>query len=145
MATLCRSCFSHERGRLSLRRRAPARDKSKLRLSLVYDRLNLRALVVVVVCVCGVCVWVGGQVCVCEGVREEGRGREGERGGGRWWWWWWCGPVCNDACLSMTTPVDAPNYGGRVPVDTVPGTAPVCRALKNPPLNSSTSAPRPCR
>ena len=18
-------------------------------------------------------------------------------------WWWWCGPVCNDACLSMTT------------------------------------------
>ena len=25
----------------------------------------------------------------------------------RWWLWWlwwlWCGPVCNDACLSMTT------------------------------------------
>ena len=25
---------------------------------------------------------------------------------------------------------DAPNYGGRVPVDTTPGPAPVCRALK---------------
>ena len=29
--------------------------------------------------------------------------------------------------------VDAPNYGGRVPVDTTPGPAPVCRALKNLP------------
>ena len=26
------------------------------------------------------------------------------------------------------TPTDAPNYGGRVPVDTTPGPAPVCRA-----------------
>ena len=32
---------------------------------------------------------------------------------------------------------DAPNYGGRVPVDTTPGPVPVYRALKNPPRNSS--------
>ena len=32
---------------------------------------------------------------------------------------------------------DAPNYGGRVPVDTTPDPAPVCRALKNPTSNSS--------
>ena len=30
--------------------------------------------------------------------------------------------------------VDAPNYGGRVPVDTTPGPAPVCRALKTHPI-----------
>ena len=31
----------------------------------------------------------------------------------------------------------APNYGGRVPVDTTTGPAPVCRAPKNPPINPS--------
>ena len=30
--------------------------------------------------------------------------------------------------------VDAPNYGSRVPVDTTPGPAPVCRALKTHPM-----------
>ena len=32
--------------------------------------------------------------------------------------------------------VDAPNYGGRVPVDTTPGPVPVYRALKSQPLSS---------
>ena len=32
---------------------------------------------------------------------------------------------------------DAPNYGGRVPVDTAHGPAPVCRALKTHPISSS--------
>ena len=35
--------------------------------------------------------------------------------------------------------VDAPNYGGRVPVDTTPGPAPVCRALKTHPITPRTA------
>ena len=42
-----------------------------------------------------------------------------------------------DTCLSPYAIVDAPNCGGRVPVDTAPGPAPVYRALKNPPLTMS--------
>ena len=34
----------------------------------------------------------------------------------------------------------APNYGGRVPVDTTPGPAPVCRALKNLPIIPAVEA-----
>ena len=36
--------------------------------------------------------------------------------------------------------VDAPNYGSRVPVDTTPGPAPVCRALKNLPIIPAVEA-----
>ena len=39
--------------------------------------------------------------------------------------------LCNDAMFLHDAARDAPNYGGRVPVDTAPGPAPVCRALKN--------------
>ena len=35
--------------------------------------------------------------------------------------------------------LDAPNYGGRVPVDTTPGPAPVCRALKTHPVKPWTA------
>ena len=39
-----------------------------------------------------------------------------------------------EGCLTYVSvhirPRDAPNYGSRVPVDTTPGPAPVCRALK---------------
>ena len=38
---------------------------------------------------------------------------------------------CNDG---VYTPTNAPNYGGRVPVDTAPGPVPVYRALKNLPV-----------
>ena len=41
-------------------------------------------------------------------------------------------------CLWRYVITDAPNYGGRVPVDTTPGPAPVCRALKTHPISSST-------
>ena len=41
-------------------------------------------------------------------------------------------------CLWRYVITDAPNYGGRVPVDTTPGPAPVCRALKSHPISSST-------
>ena len=40
------------------------------------------------------------------GSAESGENTRSGNGRGRcvwWWWWWWCGPVCNDACLSMTT------------------------------------------
>ena len=40
-------------------------------------------------------------------------------------------------CLWRYVITDAPNYGGRVPVDTTPGPVPVYRALKNPPRGSS--------
>ena len=40
-----------------------------------------------------------------------------------------------DTCLSYAI-VDAPNCGGRVPVDTTPGPVPVYRALKSQPLSS---------
>ena len=38
---------------------------------------------------------------------------------------------------------DAPNYGGRVPVDTTPGPVPACRALKRPHqlINAMMSCP----
>ena len=41
-------------------------------------------------------------------------------------------------CLWRYVITDAPNYGGRVPVDTTPGPAPVCRAQKSHPISSST-------
>ena len=51
-----------------------------------------------------------------------------------WWrlWlgWLWCGPVCLTYVSVHIRPRNAPNYGSRVPVDTTPGPAPVCRALK---------------
>ena len=52
---------------------------------------------------------------------------------------------------------DAPDYGGRVPVDTTPGPSPVCRALKktpqrlissaaaDPPQQPGLTEPRTCR
>ena len=52
-------------------------------------------------------------------------------------WWWWCGPECRCRISVDNASLNAPNYGGRVPVDTVPGPVPVYRALKNPPRNSS--------
>ena len=66
-------------------------------------------------CVCG---WGGG---------GKGSGVEGVGKG----WWWWCGPVCLTYVSLHIRPRNAPDYGGRVPVDTTPGPAPVCRALKN--------------
>ena len=58
-------------------------------------------------------------------------------GGGVVWWWWRCVVVVLTVklmtCLWRYVITDAPNYGGRVPVDTTPGPAPVCRALKNRP------------
>ena len=55
-------------------------------------------------------------------------------------------------CLWRYVITDAPNYGSRVPVDTTPGPAPVCRAQKNTPhqlINalmscSSRRKPRQC-
>ena len=52
----------------------------------------------------GVCVWERGEGgCGVWGVGVGGREGGGRGGGGGCVWWWWCGPVCNDACLSMTT------------------------------------------
>ena len=53
------------------------------------------------------------------------------------WWWWWCGPVCIDDMFVHTSKRLAPNYGSRVPVDTTPRPAPVCKALKTHPISSS--------
>ena len=50
---------------------------------------------------------------------------------------WWCGPVCNTKQSVLPRARDAPNYGCRVPVDTAPSPAPVCRALKTHPISSS--------
>ena len=71
-----------------------------------------------------------------------GGGREEERGGERWGGSGgsdgeYGGPVCIDDMSVHTSKRLAPNYGGRVPVDTVPGPAPVCRALKTHPNSSS--------
>ena len=46
-----------------------------------------------------------------------------------WLWWWWSRRDVNEMCLSIPHH-SAPNYGGRVPVDTAPGPVPVYRALK---------------
>ena len=46
--------------------------------------------------------------------------------------------VCLDDVSVHATKSQAHNYGGRVPVDTTPGPAPVCRALKTHPISSST-------
>ena len=56
--------------------------------------------------------------------------------------WWWCGPVCNDACLSMTTHKMHLIMGAVSPVDTTPGPAPVCRALKTQPPHLSEHSAR---
>ena len=72
------------------------------------------------------------------------------------WWLWWVWWVIVSVLVVVVVVVvfvvqamcsahvsvdmnarDAPNYGGRVPVDTTPDPAPVCRALKNPTSNSS--------
>ena len=47
-----------------------------------------------------------------------------------------------DECVCPYPPVDAPNDGGRVPVDTTPGPVPVYKALKNPhsPCQSTATA-----
>ena len=50
-----------------------------------------------------------------------------------WWWWWWCGPVCNDACLSMTTH-EMHLIMGPCPCGHDPGPAPECRARKTHPI-----------
>ena len=78
-------------------------------------------LVVVVVGWRWVCVgWVGCVVCVgCVVVC------------------WWCGPVCGAHVSVDMSAQEAPNYGGRVPVDTTPDPAPVCRALKKSTHHSS--------
>ena len=55
-------------------------------------------------------------------------------------WWWWCGPVCSAHVSVDMSAQDAPNYGGRVPVDTTPGPAPVCRAQKNLPIITAVEA-----
>ena len=41
-------------------------------------------------------------------------------------------------CLWRYVITDAPNYGGRVPVDTTSGPAPVCKAIKTHPISSSS-------
>ena len=60
--------------------------------------------------------------------------------------WWWCGGggcgadnMYMDVSLSINHHGHAPNYGGRVPVDTTPGPAPVCRALKTHPITPRTA------
>ena len=40
--------------------------------------------------------------------------------------------VVMTTCLSTPPHSEAPDYGGRVPVDTVPGPVPVYKALKSP-------------
>ena len=63
-------------------------------------------------------------------------------GGGGGGWWWLVVVVVLTVCLDdvsvHATKRQAPNHGGRVPVDTTPGPAPVCRALKTHPISSST-------
>ena len=62
------------------------------------------------------------RVCMCRG---------GGGGGGA--------DVMLGVCVFVHTyQQNAPNYGGRVPVDTTPCPAPMCRALKNQPLNSAS-------
>ena len=57
-----------------------------------------------------------------------------------WWlWWWWFGPECKCRISVDNASHNAPNYGGRVPVDTTPGPAPVCRALKTHPVTPRTA------
>ena len=56
-----------------------------------------------------------------------------------WWWWWWCGPGADDTVYPYDIAAHAPNYGGRVPVDTTPCPVPVYRALKNPHQPNSTT------
>ena len=63
----------------------------------------------------------------CFGRKVAATGVVVEEGGGRRWWWFW--RVTWRPSLSMTVSC-APNYGGRVPVDTAHVPAPVCRALK---------------
>ena len=46
--------------------------------------------------------------------------------------------VCLDDVSVHATKRRASDYGSRVPVDTPPGPAPVCRALKTHPISSST-------
>ena len=63
-----------------------------------------------------------------------------------WWWcwlWcWWCAG-CGGGCGGSDTVLMtylcryAPTGGSRVPVDTTPGPAPVCRAQKNTQSSSS--------
>ena len=90
----------------------------------------------VVVCVCG-----GGGGGRGGGGLWEGCGRVvwcvGEGGSVGVVWWWWCGPVCLKNVSVHTRQGDAPNYGSRVPVDTAPGPAPVCRAPKKSTHHSS--------
>ena len=49
---------------------------------------------------------------------------------------------CNDEMFIHDAARNAPNYGGRVPVDTTPGPVPVYRASKNPhsPCQSTATA-----
>ena len=57
-----------------------------------------------------------------------------------WWLWWlWFGPECKCRISVDNASHNAPNYGGRVPVDTTPGPAPVCRALKTHPISPRTA------
>ena len=44
--------------------------------------------------------------------------------------WWWSRRDVYDMSLTMCHNSPAPNYGGRVPVDTTPGPVPVYRAYK---------------
>ena len=86
---------------------------------------------------CGVvwCVWGRGGRGGGRGERRGKEGREcgvgGEAGGGG----------ADQVLMTSVYPYDiaahAPNYGGRVPVDTTPGPVPVYRALKSHPISSS--------
>ena len=62
------------------------------------------------------------------------------KGGGGVGGWWWCGPVCSAHVSVDMNARDAPKFGERVPVDTTPGTATVCRALKSEPLLLANTA-----
>ena len=74
-------------------------------------------------------------MCVGEGKRERGRGAVGWWSGVRWvvvvlcvcGWGEGGGrePCAHDECLSISHRNRAPNYEGRVPVDTAPGPVPV--------------------
>ena len=75
--------------------------------------------------------WPAGLVLVCGCVRGKGGGgvwggRERSGGGG--------GSDDSEHAVSVQSRAqDATNYGGRVPVDTTPSPAPVCRAHENTP------------
>ena len=58
-----------------------------------------------------------------------------------WWsWWLWSRRDVYDMSLTICHNSPAPNYGGRVPVDTAPGPVPVYRAPTTAPVELAPPA-----